>query len=76
MYPVDWRSIIFDLLRARIRVTQIAKELKVARTTVIRWRDSGGIPLHSHGEKLIALWAKELSKDPAQAPRLSSIYCI
>lgn len=69
MDQVDWRGMIFDLQRAKFTVTRIAKGIRVARTTVLRWRDSGGVPLHSHGERLIAFWAKELGKDISAVPR-------
>ena len=75
MDQIDWQRLVLDLMQERIKVTRIAQAIQVNRTTILRWRDCGGMPLYSHGERLIGFWAKTLGKDLQQVPRLERRIC-
>jgi predicted transcriptional regulator len=67
-HRVDWRELITDLARARIKPADIAARAGVTRPAIVTLRKGGTNPLHQTGERLIGLWCETTGKDRAQLP--------
>lgn len=67
---VDWFRLIVDLNRAGHSTRRFADILGIPRTTIEGWK-AGAEPKHADGERLIALWCKELAKTRSEVPVIS-----
>lgn len=65
----DWSEIIFDLRRAGLGQSEIARQLGVASEGMIRQYLAGSSPTHWRGELLLGLWESRTGLDRSEAPR-------
>lgn len=64
---VHWFRIIAELRASGRSVQSIAAELGLARMTVNDWVN-GAHPRHADGERLLAIWMRELGTTRDQVP--------
>ena len=69
---VNWSEMVWDLIRLGLHPVQIAKKVRVSRSTVIRWRDDNREPLWATGNRFIRYWASVTNNDVRHPPRCSS----
>lgn len=69
-YKVDWSRIVWDIANTGLHVSQIARKLRVSRSTVIRWRDYNREPLWAAANRLLNYWATLTGGNPDHPPKL------
>lgn len=67
---VNWSAMVWDLIKMGLHPTQIARKVRVSRSTVIRWRDYNREPLWATGNRLIRYWAGVTGHNPQKLPML------
>lgn len=67
MQSVNWFRIYADLQTCGWHLAKIAKEIGIARTTLMGWKQ-GADPRHSDGELMISLWQQVTGKKRRELP--------
>ena len=67
--PIDWAEIVMSLIRAKVNISTISKEIGVAYQSVAQWRDGVSKPNYDHGCGLTGLWMMTLRLDHTKIPR-------
>ena len=63
----DWQRVINDIHNSGTSLQAIAKNLNVAKTTLIGWR-AGATPNHHDGEALLTMWCYISRKSRSEVP--------
>lgn len=66
-FRVDWFRLITDITRTGMCTQDIARELGVAKSTVLGWKQ-GSEPRHGDGEALVALWSRVTKVERTNLP--------
>ncbi|MEE5136187.1 hypothetical protein V2J83_11805 [Pseudomonas alliivorans] len=64
---VDWFTVINMLTRAGYTPQTIADVIRVARTTLLGWKQ-GAEPRYTEGERLVAFWCQITANDRSRLP--------
>lgn len=69
-HKVDWSRMVWDVAKTGLHVSQIARKVRVSRSTVIRWRDYNREPLWAAGNRLMRYWASVTGNNHENPPQV------
>ena len=69
---VDWLAILLELGRLGYSNSALAAALRIPRTTLVGWKNSGVEPKHGDGEAVLVLWSRVVGRPVDQAPRTNA----